>query len=177
MENKTMLRITSLAILLIISATISAGTPVFQDGLKLYLKGDIDNAIQLWHQLADDGDLQAQKQLGQYYLTDDQHRNFEQAITWYRRASAQGDKDADFHLQNALQLYGTWRTLSSEIGADAAYSTMEFREHLHEGDDTQCGFVVEIKSSVVLVQTKSQPRWFRKDDLYLPNAKICTYGV
>ena len=172
-----MRRILSLAILLIISGSVYASNPVFQDGLRLYLKGEIDNAIQLWHQLADDGDLQAQKQLGQYYLTDDQHRDFEQAITWYRRASDQGDKDADFHLQNALDMYSTWRTLSSEIGADAAYSTMEFREHLHEGDDTQCGFVVEVKSTVVLVQTKTQPRWFRKEDLYLPDVKHCSYGA
>lgn len=170
-------RIISIAILLVFSTTLCAGTPLFKDGLKLYLKGDIENAIQLWHQLADDGDLQAQKQLGQYYLTDDQHRDFEQAIDWYRRASTQGDKDSIFHLQNALQMYDIWRSISSEIGADAAYSTMEFREHLHEGDDTQCGFVVEVKSNVVLLQTKSQPRWFRKDDLYPPDVKHCSYGA
>ena len=170
-------RIITLSILMLISSTVFATVPLFKDGLKLFLKGDVEDAVQLWQQLADGGDLQSQKQLGQYYLTDDQNRDIEQAIDWYRRASTQGDKDSIFHLKNALQIYDTWRSLSSEIGSDAAYSTMEFREHLHEGDDTQCGFVVEVKSNVVLIQTDIQPRWFRKDEIYLPDTKNCSYGA
>jgi len=169
-----MLRIIGLSILMLITSASFASAPVFQDGLKFYLKGDIENAIQLWQQLASEGDIQSQKQLGQYYLNDPQHRDYEQAIDWYRKASTQGDKDSVNHLKNALHIYDIWQKLTSEIGSDAAYSTMAFREHLHEGDDTNCGFVVEVKSKVILIQTDNQPRWFRKDDVYSPDVKNCT---
>jgi TPR repeat protein len=172
-----MLKKITLIVLILFSSTVIASTPLFKDGLKLYLKGEIDNAVQIWQQLANEGDIQAQKQLGQYYLTDNQHRDYQKAVDWYRRASDQGDPDSGKHLSNALQTYNAWQELSNEIGSDAAYATMAFREHLHEGDDTHCGFVVEVKSNVVLIQTDSQARWFRKGDIYQPEIKNCSIGA
>jgi len=168
-----MFRIISITMLMLISSAAFASPNVFQDGLKFYLKGDIENAVQIWRQLANEGDVKAQKQMGQYYLTDHHHRDYEQAIDWYQRASSQGDLMASKQLNNAKETYATWQVLASEIGSEAAYSTMTFREHLLEGDDTHCGLVVEVKSKVVLIQTDKQPRWFKKDDLYSPDIKSC----
>ena len=165
-----------IAILLAISSLAFAADEQFSDGLKLYLKGEVEQAVQIWNQMAQQGNLQAQIQLGQYYLSDGKQRDYQQAVHWYEMAASQGDKDARQYLDNARTLYNTWRTLADEIGADAAYDTLALREHLHEGDDTQCGFVIEVKNKVALIQTTSQPRWFKKDELYLPGAKGCSWS-
>jgi len=168
-----MLRSLITTLLLVISSISYAADQQFKDGLKLYLKGEIENAVQIWNQLAQEGDVQSQKQLGQYYLTDHAHRDYPLAISWYRKAYEQGDYGAMQQLENAEAIYSTWQTLANEIGKEAAYATMTFREHLSEGDNTYCGFVVEVKTKVVLVQTATQPRWFKKDNLYAPGIKRC----
>lgn len=148
---------------------------VFQDGLKKFLKGQINEAVEIWTQLAKQGDAKSQNQLGQFYLTDHDLRDFDQAVYWYRKAADQGDKDSERKLENAQELRAVWSALAKEVGMQAAYKTVTFREHLHEGEDTNCGFVVDVKTKVVLVQTADQPRWFKKDDVYLPGTRNCTY--
>jgi len=170
-----MLRLIVIIMSILISSAAFSDTPLFKDGLKLYLKGEIENAVQIWKQLADEGDIQSQKQLGQFYLTDEKNRDYEQAINWYRKAATQGDKESINHLKNVLPIYDAWQKLAREIGSDPAYSTMIFREHLHEGDNTHCGFVIEVRSKVVLIQTDSKARWFKKDDVFMPDVKGCTF--
>lgn len=172
-----MFRIIVIAMLMVFFSAVFSAEAAFKDGLKLYLKGETELAMQIWRKLADEGDVQSQKQLGQYYLTDHEHRDFKQAIEWYRKASSQGDKQAAGYLKNAETIYATWKRLANDVGKDAAYATITFREHLQEGDDTHCGFVVEVKSRVVLVQTSGQARWFRKNDIYRPEDKRCSVGI
>ncbi len=172
-----MLRIIAITMLLVFSSSVFAGGPAFKDGLKLYLKGEVSQALEIWKKLADAGDVKSQKQLGQYYLTDHEQRNFEQAIEWYRKASLQGDKQAAGYLRNAQAVYASWKELAAELGSEAAYETITFRERLQEGDETHCGFVVEVKSKVVLIQTPGQVRWFRKGNVYRPEDKRCAVGV
>lgn len=166
--------IAAIALFLFSSIVFAANQP-FKEGLKYYLKGQVHHAVQIWIQLAEQGDVQAQKQLGQYYLTDDDDRDFDKAVDWYTRAAQLGDEEAAGYLKNAEQQRANWKRLAGEVGGQAAYDTVTFREHLVEGDDTHCGFVVDVKSKVVLVQTSAQPRWFKKEDLYLPRTKTCTY--
>jgi TPR repeat protein len=170
-----MLRTVAAAVLLVFSSFVFAANQPFKEGLKYYLKGQVHKAVQIWIELGNQGDIQAQKQLGQYYLTDDDDRDFDKAIDWYTRAAQLGDEEAAGYLKNAQQQRSNWTQLANEIGRNAAYDTVTFREHLVEGDDTHCGFVVDVKSKVVLVQTTAQPRWFKKEDLYLPSTKTCTY--
>jgi TPR repeat protein len=170
-----MLRSVAATVLLLFSGFVFAANQPFKDGLKYYLKGEVHRAVQIWIDLGEQGDVQAQKQLGQYYLTDDDDRDYVKSIDWYRRAASQGDEEAAGYLKNAEQQYTKWQKLAGEIGQQAAYDTVTLREHLVEGDDTNCGFVVEVKSRVVLVQTASQPRWFKKEHLYLPDTKTCSY--
>ncbi len=172
-----MLRIIAFTMLMLVSSVTFSAHPAFKDGLKSYLKGETEKALLIWRKLADEGDVQSQKQLGQYYLTDHEHRDYERAIEWYRKAAAQGDKQAAGYLKNARAVYASWKAIAKDIGAEAAYSTITFREHLQEGDDTHCGFIVEVKSRVVLIQTSNQARWFRKADVYRPEDKRCTVGV
>jgi len=160
-------------LLLSISSTAFAEPVAFQDGLKKFLKGKIHEAVEIWTQLANQGDAKSQNQLGQFYLTDHGRRDFDQAVYWYRKAADQGDTDAVRRLENAQELQTTWSTLAREVGAKAAYQTITFREHLHEGEDTNCGFVVEVKTKIVLVQTDDRPRWFKKKNVYLPGTQAC----
>lgn len=162
-------------IILSMSAALSASDYKFTDGLKAYLKGDISQGVSIWQELAQEGDVKSQKQLGQYYLTDHEHRNYEEALRWYREAAIQGDENAIKHLKSVLMLYDTWNGLYDEIGNDAALTTMTLREHLHEGMDTHCGFVVEVKNKVVLLQTPVQPRWFKKNEIYPVDLKECSF--
>jgi TPR repeat protein len=163
------------ALLLSTSSFVFSADLPFNSGLKLYLKGEVEQAVKIWNEIAEQGDIQAQKQLGQYYMTNNEQRDYAKSIQWYRRAAEQGDKEAAGHQKNAEILYAKWKQLANEIGAQAASDTITFREHIVEGDDTHCGFVIEVKSKVVLVQTQSQPRWFKKEDLYRPADKTCTH--
>ncbi len=147
----------------------------FNDGLKAYLKGEVEQGIRIWQELAEKGDVRAQKQMAQYYLTDHVHRDYELAIHWYREAASQGDEESVRHLKNVLAVYDTWQGLADELGRNRAYETMTLREHLYEGADTHCGFVIEVRDKVVLLQTATQTRWFRKNDLYPAGLRACNY--
>lgn len=170
-----MLRTVAATALLLFSSVVFAANQPFKEGLKYYLKGQVHEAVKIWIELGNQGDVQAQKQLGQYYLTDDDDRDYDKAIDWYSRAASQGDEEAAGYQRNAEMLRSKWKLLADELGSKAAYDTVTFRDHLVEGDDTNCGFVVDVKSKVVLIQTATQPRWFKKEDLYLPATKTCSY--
>jgi len=170
-----MLRSVSAIALLFFTSFVFAANEPFKEGLKYYLKGQVHQAVNIWIELGNKGDIQAQKQLGQYYLTDDDDRDYDKSVEWYSRAASQGDEEAAGYQRNAELQRAKWKQLANEIGGQAAYDTVTFREHISEGEDTNCGFVVDVKSKVVLVQTATQPRWFKKDDLYLPAAKTCTF--
>lgn len=168
-------RMIAALLLIMVSGASFASAQHFQDGLKAYLKGETEQALQIWQELARAGDVRSQKQLGQYYLTDQGQRDYEKSIHWYREAASQGDEDAVGHLKNVLALFDTWRTLADRIGEQTAYETMALRDHLQEGMDTQCGFVIEVKDKVVLLQTATRPRWFKKSDIYPEDAFPCDY--
>ncbi len=68
-------------------------------GMEAYDKGDYATALKEWRPLADQGDAEAQSNLGVMY---DNGRGVPQddaqAVRWYRLAAEQGHADAQFNL-------------------------------------------------------------------------------
>ena len=71
----------------------------FQKGWDASKKGDYATALKEWRPLAEQGDANAQSNLGWMYdnglgvLEDDK-----EAVKWYRLAAGQGEASAQFHL-------------------------------------------------------------------------------
>ena len=71
----------------------------YQDGVDAYIKGDYKTAFKEWQPLADQGDADAQYNLGLMYgngrgvLKDDK-----QAVKWYRKAADQSVAEAQYNL-------------------------------------------------------------------------------
>jgi TPR repeat protein len=76
--------------------------PLFADfhaGLQAYQKGDYVTAAKEWRPLADQGDVEAQFNLGLLYL--DGHgvpKSYAEAVDWFRRAAEQGYAAAQHNL-------------------------------------------------------------------------------
>ncbi len=78
------------------SSSVFAGD---EAGLDAYKKGDYETAYKEWKALAEQGDAEAQTNLGLMYdngqgVTQDD----KEAVKWYRLAAEQGDADAQFNL-------------------------------------------------------------------------------
>jgi TPR repeat protein len=69
------------------------------DGWDAYNKGDYKSAVNKWRSSADQGDADAQYNLGQMYLKGEGVlKDAKQAVHWYRKAADQGDADAQYNL-------------------------------------------------------------------------------
>ncbi|MEX4489508.1 sel1 repeat family protein [Haemophilus influenzae] len=82
-------------------STAWADTPVqqFQQGLTAYKQSDYQTAFKLWLPLAEQGNADAQFNLGLMY---EEGRGVKQddfeAVKWFRKAAEQGDETAQFNL-------------------------------------------------------------------------------
>ena len=91
-------RTLSAAMLLATVTNVSPGQAgPFEDGYAALSRGDIETALQIWRELADDGNADAQFNLGYLY---DHGRGVREdpveAMRWYRQAAVQGDAIAQF---------------------------------------------------------------------------------
>lgn len=145
----------------------------FADGLKYYLNGNMDKSLQIWKGLAEQGDVQSQRQLAYVYFSRSDLKDYEKSLYWYQQAIAQGDKEAEQRIQYVEDEYAVWRAVANQYGKQAASDTIRLRANLHEGVMTNCGLVVEVKSKIVYIQTENQPRWFLKNNIYAPGSKQC----
>jgi TPR repeat protein len=71
----------------------------FDEGTAAYIRGDYGTALQEWRPLAEQGDADAQLNLG--FMYDNGYgvpQDFEEAVTWYRRAAEQGNNRAQYNL-------------------------------------------------------------------------------
>ncbi|TBV08955.1 tetratricopeptide repeat protein [Phytopseudomonas dryadis] len=60
---------------------------------------DLPEALRACRQAAEDGDPQAEYELGEYYYqSEGEARDLEQALSWFERASLQGHPQAQYHL-------------------------------------------------------------------------------
>lgn len=71
----------------------------FQEGLAAFYQLDYETALREWRPLAEQGDPNAQYQLGlMHFRGEGVPQDYRKALTWYRRAADQGDADAQLNL-------------------------------------------------------------------------------
>ena len=98
----------TLAMISIIGALIfgSIGAVVaadFQAGVAAYQKGDYAAALREWTPLAEQGDANAQYNLGVMYIEGQGvSQDYKQAAKWFTRAAEQGDAVAQFNLGECI---------------------------------------------------------------------------
>src|SRR5215813_1523849 len=99
-EAKTMRKLIALivvGVMLSIAQVASAGP--FEDGLSAYQRGDFATALKLWRPLAEQGNAQAQNQVGDmYYDAKGVAQDYKEAVRWYRLAAEQGDAEGQKNL-------------------------------------------------------------------------------
>ncbi len=91
--------------------SMTAYAAEFDVGVKAYQRGDYATAIQIFRQLAEQGDAKAQIKLGVMYARGwvvtttgkiIEYRNVRpdqaEAVRWFRKAAEQGDTDAQYNL-------------------------------------------------------------------------------
>ena len=75
-----------------------------QKGLNAYNKGDYATALREWKPLAEQGNADAQFNLGQMYRRGDGvPQDHKTAVKWYRLAAEQGYAFAQYNLENLLK--------------------------------------------------------------------------
>jgi len=108
------IRIMVLSLLLSASGLALGG---IDEGAAAYKRGDYGTALREWRPLAEDGNADAQLNLG--FMYDNGYgipQDYKEAITWYRKAAEQGNKRAQYNLglmydighgvlQNKVQAY------------------------------------------------------------------------
>jgi len=150
--------LTALVLLLLAVETASAG-PV-EDGETAYQKGDYGTALSLWRPLAEEGDAEAQRSLGQMYdFGRGVPRDEVQATLWYRKAAEQGNASAQNRL-GMLYIYG--RKPSPD---DVVVGLSWFEKAAYQGDlDAQrtLGELHEFGNFGVPRDHAQAVAWFRK---------------
>jgi TPR repeat protein len=88
--------------LLSLAAPVAAGQHDFitiEDGWDALERGDYKTAFQIFQPLAEQGDADAQYNLGvMYHNGEGVPRDYAEAVKWYRLAAEQGDADAQHNL-------------------------------------------------------------------------------
>ena len=80
-----------------LAAPVVAGP--FEDGLAAHKRGDYATTLRLWRPLADQGDAQAQFNLGVIYAKGQGvPQDYVEAMKWFRKAADQGDASAQSNL-------------------------------------------------------------------------------
>jgi TPR repeat protein len=80
-----------------LAAPVVAGP--FEDGLAAHKRGDYATTLRLWRPLADQGDAQAQFNLGVIYAKGQGvPQDYVEAMNWYRKAADQANAQAQFNL-------------------------------------------------------------------------------
>jgi TPR repeat protein len=92
------IRMMILPVLLAVHGVVWAG---FDEGLAAAYAGDYATALREWKPLAEQGDADAQFNLGvMYYKGEGVLQNYKESVKWYRKAAEQGNADAQFNLCN-----------------------------------------------------------------------------
>ena len=119
---------------LLLSANVTAD---FEKGLTAYEAGDYEAAIQEWKPLAEQGNADAQNNLGVIYENGrGVIQDYKEAVKWYTKAAEQGVANAQFNLalmyersMGVLQDYKEavkWYTKAAEQGNANAQGNLGF---------------------------------------------------
>jgi|TARA_B110000908_G_scaffold11742_1_gene13710 TPR repeat protein len=88
-----------LAIILLVGGVSVATAQDYDKGLEAAQAGDFQTALQEWRPLAEQGNSDAQKDLGvMYYTGQGVSQDYAEAVKWYRLAAEQGNADAQSNL-------------------------------------------------------------------------------
>ena len=110
---------------------VSAQAQDFAKGFAAYQTGDFATALKEWRPLAEQGNAQAQKNLGFMYKNGKGvAQDYAEAVKWYRLAAEQGDADAQNNL-GVMYAYGDgvvqdnilshmWYNIASANGTEAS---------------------------------------------------------
>ena len=128
----------TLIIILVLLFSLFLGLPSyssdFDKGLTAYKNGDYATALKEWKPLAEEGDVDAQYNLGVLYDNGDGvPQDYKEAVRWYKLAAEQGVAEAQFNLGNMYydgqgvsvdyKEAVRWFTLAAEQGdVDAQYN-------------------------------------------------------
>src|SRR5215468_4768647 len=92
-------RISVLFVCVLLTAAKASFATAFDDGKAAYEKGDYETALSLWRPLAEQGNAEAQRNLGWMYETGKGVARDEALATrWYRKAAEQDDAKAQYRL-------------------------------------------------------------------------------
>jgi len=116
----------------------------FDDALAAAARGDYVTALRLWRSLADEGDADAQYNLGVMYNNGDGvSQDYAEAMKWHRKAADQGNGNAQFNLGFMLnqgrgmpQNYAEaakWYRLAADQGVAVAQFKLGIMYHKGEG--------------------------------------------
>ena len=95
----SMVRTLLLALVVALSTIGSGMAGPFEDGVAAYRREDYATALRLWKPLAEQGDADAQFNLGTMYANGQGvPQDYAEAVRWYRKAAEQGHADAQNNL-------------------------------------------------------------------------------
>jgi uncharacterized protein len=155
------------AIALVLFSTIStAGYGAdFENGLAAANKGDYATALREWLPLAEQGDADAQFNLGQMYQMGwGVDKNYITAFDWYKKASAQGNPRAQYNLAHMYQNgWGVerdsqaafkWYTVSAEQGDPFAQLNLGqiYRQRMKNYESAVKWYTLSAEQGVALAQ-------------------------
>lgn len=113
-------------------AFLVTGPVVAQDSgraLEAYNRGDYTTALREWTPLADQGNADAQFNLGRIYENGrGVAQDYTAAVTWYRRAAEQGHERAQFNL-------GSMYHFSPGVTQDYAAAATWYRKSAEQGHE------------------------------------------
>ena len=96
---KYFIRVSFLALVLLLSSIGTSWGNDFLKGLNAYHSGDFATALSEWKPLAEQGHSPSQYNLGfMYYKGEGVPQDYETAVKWYTRAAEQEHIDAQFRL-------------------------------------------------------------------------------
>ena len=110
-----------LAITLLVGSVSVATAQNFNKGLEAAQSGDYQTAVQEWRPLAEQGNSDAQSNLGlMYYKGIGVPQDYAEALKWYRLAAEQGNSDAQISL--GVMYYNGNGVLQSNVRAHMWYN-------------------------------------------------------
>jgi len=157
-EAKTMRKLIALIVVgVVLSIAPVATAGPFEDGIAAYQRGDFATALKLWRPLAEQGNAQAQNQVGDMYSSGKGvDQDYNKAVTWYRKAADQGYAPGQLNLGS---MYLTGRGVTQDYSEAVKW----FRKAADQGNVYGQGFLgmAYDKGEGVAQDYKEAARWYR----------------
>jgi TPR repeat protein len=153
----------------------------FEDGLAAAEKGDYATALRLWRPLADQGEPNAQYNIGLMY---DQGKGVPQdhvqAAAWYRKAGEQGHRVAQ---HNIGVMYANGQGVPQDSATAVAWYRKAGEQGLSSASTTSAACITKVKAcrrttckrrrGIEKLPTKAMPMLSTTSVSYTPKVKAC----